>query len=1303
MSDEKMKVDIGLEVHSTGEETIQAMERSIQRLARQIKSVNAGMAAAARGISNPGRTSTSGPGATATKSGRDAASLDRQAITSLRQRMTMQSRMASQQARQERQAFADFKARSAFQAKADAADMRAVRDKAQEEARAFRQRMNFTARIGRLAIQEERRAANERARSVADAARQEERRSRDIARSIRENARLESAESRRVDRERSARESARSRGYSSIRQGAGDVREGAGRAVRGAGAVSAVAAAGTGAAVRRGISTRMEVDSAETDLKIFSGQSSAQITAARKGFLDNESIRNGLGISEGLKTYSEVLKAGIGSPEKVVSTIMKGVAGLELNVRETTKLAGLIDRNYGSASDPAKIKSALNAVAVAAREDPTQSNEIVEGVKRGFGALSTGNMTPEQLTALVSGGQSVGIQPGKAGTFVATQAKRMSEGASKFLGKKERKELDYAARELGFGNARSMAQAYAKESYASIMSVNEKLAAMAPDKRAQVADALYGRQWSDEGLQMSQGVEGVKKTYGEITDSKNANFLDDAARQRAQSLQGQWNSTMSIFGRFWDAFGSGFEDILTSINGYFLNINSKFDYDKIKSYVVSFMDGIKDALGVKTWTELLQNMFGGNLGNAGPQIREFARGLTEGVLTIVRAIRSVMTAFTGSNATATDIGKWAGEFIALSAALLVAAPAISVMTGIGVALTGLATVALGAWRILKAAGLVGATGVGSTPKVPTAPGAKVGGLGRLLGLGGAAAGVAGSGLTKGDQDALTRKLGDWAKDLEKPVTPPSTPWIDPPARTAVDELKRAVEENTLIHRQSFESENSVSGLIHKASLSSGSPATGVRSQIEALGGKIQNAALGSVTSPLAGSTATGGFGPGPVQNSVPGSALGSGGGRLSSRGIIGGGGDTSPTPGNGVIAPNMKGQGADNARKSYDFFRSKGLSHEATAGILASMKQESGFNPAARGDGGRAHGLFQHHPDRRAAILKGTGINMSTAGIDDQLKGAWWEMNQGDAGAQRALKRLQTPGISARDAGGAFVHHFERPARDERASRGAMAERFARQFAPAGSGQTASLGAGIPGLGGAGQYDGLRMKGQQAIAGGQSFQGVTDLARQVQASLPGGVKHFSAFNDRYHAGTGSKHASGLAFDTTLLDAAKSSEAADSIRNKIRAAGIRDDAFKVIDEYRKPSARSTGGHIHSQFNTAEAAKKYSDYIALLRQGAGGDVAAKADSIRSSGWKAGLGGNAPVSAPLGQDTPVRGVNTIPLGGGGAAGGAGSGSSVHAPITIQGAGMDHEAIANAVQRKLNEKMNRRTNDLSPSSLSV
>ncbi|WP_082502790.1 phage tail tip lysozyme [Methylobacterium sp. Leaf100] len=1120
--DDKMKLGITLDVDANGTELIDALQRKVNALAKSMAAITANMRKAASVVSSPGRSATSSTDSKAeVRSASDLLALDRASVAEFRRKLTLKTRMAAQHAKEERDSLKAYKDRVSFQSRATAQaekeEARPLQSRMRDEAQAFRQRFAFGTRMGRQAVQEEKARAREAQRSIAETARADAQRMRERAAELRDGHRREIAETQRHEREIARHESQRSRGYSDLRSGGSDFRQGLSRATMGAGVITAAGTAAAGSAARKGISTRMEVDTAETNLRIFSGQTTEQIKAARRGFLDNEAIKNGLGIAGGLNTYNEVLKAGIKSPELNTKTIMQAVSALELDLASTTKLAGLLDRNFGASSTPAKLKSALNAVAVAAREDPTNAGEIVEGVKRGFSSLSTGNMTPEQMTALVSGAQSSGIQAVKSGTYISTLGKQLSMGSSKFLDPKNRKELNFAAKELGFGDARQMAKTYTSDSYNTIVKLSERLNAMEAGKRTNVAEALMGRMWSDETLQNAQAVEGQKKTYAEIMSPGSANFREEAARQRAESLQGQWNSTKSIFSRFWDSFGAGFEDILISINRYFLDLNSSFDYNKVKSYVVSFFDGVKDALGVKTWQELLHNTFGGNLGNYGQQIRDFGKGLTEGIMGFVRGVRSVFEVFAGSNASAETIGRFAGQFLALTAALIVSGPAIALLNGIGLAVMGVATVALGAWRILRAAGLVSATGIGSTPKVPETPGKGISRLGGRLGAAGAAAGFAGtSSLSKGEQDALSKRLGSWAQDREKLSAPstPATPWIDPPARNAIETLKEAVEENTLLHRQNFEAENGFRGLIHKASLSTTAPAESVKA--------VMTGAAGSIQAAMSGSIGGGGVSGSPLSTSVPGSSLGGASG-LSRRGIIGGGYGGG---GGGITAPMLKGDAQANAKTAYDFFRSKGLSHEATSGILASVKQESGFNPGARGDGGKAHGLFQHHPDRRAAIMRGTGVDMSNASVADQLKGAWWEMNHGDAGAQRARKILQTPGITARDAGGAFVQHFERPAKDERASRGAMAEGFAREFGPNSGG-----------IGGAGQYSGLRAKGSQAYGGGASHVGITDLARQVQENLPGGVKHFGAFNDKYHQGTRSKHAQGLAFDTTLLDLA----------------------------------------------------------------------------------------------------------------------------------------------------------------------
>jgi hypothetical protein len=107
-----------------------------------------------------------------------------------------------------------------------------------------------------------------------------------------------------------------------------------------------------------------------------------------------------------------------------------------------------------------------------------------------------------------------------------------------------------------------------------------------------------------------------------------------------------------------------------------------------------------------------------------------------------------------------------------------------------------------------------------------------------------------------------------------------------------------------------------------------------------------------------------------------------------------------------------------------------------------------------------------------------------------------------------------------------------------------------------------------------------------AFSGGES-QAVLALAEAIQREVPD-LDRFTAGNDAYHAGTNSKHAQGLALDFTLKNAAQSAAVAESIRAKLRAMGV---GARVIDEYKNPSGRSTGGHIHVQFDDPAAAQRY----------------------------------------------------------------------------------------------------------------
>lgn len=116
-----------------------------------------------------------------------------------------------------------------------------------------------------------------------------------------------------------------------------------------------------------------------------------------------------------------------------------------------------------------------------------------------------------------------------------------------------------------------------------------------------------------------------------------------------------------------------------------------------------------------------------------------------------------------------------------------------------------------------------------------------------------------------------------------------------------------------------------------------------------------------------------------------------------------------------------------------------------------------------------------------------------------------------------------------------------------------------------------------------------------SMPAGWTAPGLHELEEDT-ADIPGGRRRISAENDEFHhrVNPNSAHTKGLAFDQSLLDPSKSGKAAEYERRRLRAAGLMDADFTIIDEYKHPSPHSTGGHIHTQFNSREAAEKYREY-------------------------------------------------------------------------------------------------------------
>lgn len=136
---------------------------------------------------------------------------------------------------------------------------------------------------------------------------------------------------------------------------------------------------------------------------------------------------------------------------------------------------------------------------------------------------------------------------------------------------------------------------------------------------------------------------------------------------------------------------------------------------------------------------------------------------------------------------------------------------------------------------------------------------------------------------------------------------------------------------------------------------------------------------------------------------------------------------------------------------------------------------------------------------------------------------------------------------------------------------------------------------------GASALSGLRIKGAESIAGGQVRAYTANFAQMTQSTLGKGLNRFTAFNDLYHKGTNSKHATGNAFDFTLEDAKKSGEAVSQLEQIAKRYGF---VVKVLDEYKNPSKRATGGHIHVSVlgykGTADALKDANAELDLVQK-------------------------------------------------------------------------------------------------------
>lgn len=154
-----------------------------------------------------------------------------------------------------------------------------------------------------------------------------------------------------------------------------------------------------------------------------------------------------------------------------------------------------------------------------------------------------------------------------------------------------------------------------------------------------------------------------------------------------------------------------------------------------------------------------------------------------------------------------------------------------------------------------------------------------------------------------------------------------------------------------------------------------------------------------------------------------------------------GGGAAAPP----VVPSDMsKLENPQKIKAAMDYFKKQGWSREQSAGILGNLMAESGrdLRTNAVGDGGKAFGIAQWHPDRQAKFKEVFGKDIRQSTLEEQLAFVNWELKNTERRAGGVLSQARSGAQAA-----AMVDKFyERSSGAHRGKRMSYAEGILQTF-----------------------------------------------------------------------------------------------------------------------------------------------------------------------------------------------------------------------------------------------------------------
>lgn len=1102
----------------------------------------------------------------------------------------------------------------------------------QSETLAFnRSQMDFMTRMGRQRAQEDRQRESEHRATL-----------------------------RRIDRERAAAgRGASSRGRDAYDRTTGGV----GRATRSAGLVGALGFGATALAARKALSAEVDMDAAEINTRIYGQLSKDAARQLRQQWAGPLSETMGVATGDLLRSYVEAIKVGI--PDigaKAFSELSTKVSeAWEVPFKDVVDVLGVTNTiltSGGKAFDIKRIHSVANSIQHLSASMATTPEKMISFLRRGAGAAQLLGMSQEAGLAFGAASTSLGNEAFSSGRAFDYMAGRLAE-LPKIVRRNgdDAKDARKIISQLGYGSIGNLqAQQKANPETFVFDFLDRFNRIQDPLKRNESLRFFAGQEWLGELGRMVTGMATVRQAQRLAQEAKGLDAIGTVWELHQTKLLFAFKQIAVGFKNILGEAGMVLSPLAGEVRDYFMRWTESVRSGGLRNRPMAGVEGLIEGFGFKNLPDMLRGIFGepgANEAGAVETWRNVARGFAAGITDVVNAVKSALSAFSGRDSDAEGMSRWAARILGFSAAMRIAQPALDFLGGLATALIGLGNAIATLFLVSRVASLSALVGGGAAAGGVLAGGGLAITLAGVALVGGAiAVAIMNWDKIKQGKDAVT---GFWDHFWNGPK--------DEKQRQAIEDAKKAQQGPFETLGKALQELFGIKGakagelppgyrnpdpfksLTNSADkISQAFDQAGARYQLASMisGGGISSAMRGGGGNAFVGSS-------GSIGNGVV-NARG-----LGRRGILGGA-YSSGTPGAGLFDSIINAEGtAKGGRDPYNTVLGYGKWGSPSKNLTdmtlnevkefgLSMRRRQAEQGTPWKDTSSASGAFQIVGSTMANAAKGLGLDPSSTKFTPDIQrrmAAWIAKNQG-LGAWEGFQ--SHPGELAR----------------------------ARSAMTGGSDLTGLAAGLIPvktSRGGTIMMDPKSGIGQ-AFGGGATHAGVLAAAQAITGNI--GVNRFTGFNDVAHLGRRSQHNLGLAGDFTLKDPSRSAEAAEQIRRMFLGAGLKEEQFKILDEYKRPSPFSTGGHMHYQFNSQEAA----DQFAASQKA----KALAASQPTAGGIASGIPYTAPVARPGGMFDPNAGAGN---------------SGFSAPITIHGGGQSAEEIALQVQRRMEQAMRWRTHD--------